>query len=167
MAAPSDFFIGSSNCFCRTKADASRFYLGRSRDRKIGACTKIRGRCWNGVRVAPGKPVSARGYNRNSTDKKRNLAVYAAENDRPKRTLRFVSDELNACSQEIQKAFYNLIHERRIGEYHLPRGKRCDRRGKPFTGRRDRKNNVLSAYKQDVPRSASRRPESVAELGLR
>lgn len=31
-------------------------------------------------------------------------------------------DELNACSQEVQKAFYSLIHERRIGEYHLPIG---------------------------------------------
>ncbi len=31
-------------------------------------------------------------------------------------------DELNACSQEVQKAFYSLIHEHRIGEYHLPEG---------------------------------------------
>jgi hypothetical protein len=31
-------------------------------------------------------------------------------------------DELNACSQEVQKAFYSLIHERRLGEYHLPLG---------------------------------------------
>ena len=31
-------------------------------------------------------------------------------------------DELNACSQEVQKAFYSLIHEKRIGEYHLPEG---------------------------------------------
>jgi MoxR-like ATPase len=31
-------------------------------------------------------------------------------------------DELNACSHEVQKAFYSLIHERRIGEYHLPDG---------------------------------------------
>src|SRR5919109_4088013 len=31
-------------------------------------------------------------------------------------------DELNACSHEVQKAFYSLIHERRIGEYVLPRG---------------------------------------------
>lgn len=31
-------------------------------------------------------------------------------------------DELDACSQEVQKAFYSLIHERRIGEYHLPEG---------------------------------------------
>ena len=31
-------------------------------------------------------------------------------------------DELNACSQEVQKAFYSLIHERRIGEYLLPEG---------------------------------------------
>jgi MoxR-like ATPase len=30
-------------------------------------------------------------------------------------------DELNACSQEVQKAFYSLIHERRIGEYLLPK----------------------------------------------
>lgn len=31
-------------------------------------------------------------------------------------------DELNACTSEVQKAFYSLIHERRIGEYHLPKG---------------------------------------------
>ena len=31
-------------------------------------------------------------------------------------------DELNACSQEVQKAFYSLIHERRVGEYYLPEG---------------------------------------------
>lgn len=31
-------------------------------------------------------------------------------------------DELNACSHEVQKAFYSLIHERRIGEYDLPAG---------------------------------------------
>ena len=31
-------------------------------------------------------------------------------------------DELNACSHEVQKAFYSLIHERRIGEYLLPDG---------------------------------------------
>ena len=31
-------------------------------------------------------------------------------------------DELNACSHEVQKAFYSLIHERRIGEYSLPQG---------------------------------------------
>lgn len=31
-------------------------------------------------------------------------------------------DELNACSHEIQKAFYSLIHDRRLGEYRLPAG---------------------------------------------
>jgi hypothetical protein len=31
-------------------------------------------------------------------------------------------DELNACTHEVQKAFYSLIHERRIGEYYLPEG---------------------------------------------
>lgn len=31
-------------------------------------------------------------------------------------------DELNACSQEVQKAFYSLIHERRVAEYELPAG---------------------------------------------
>lgn len=31
-------------------------------------------------------------------------------------------DELNACSQEVQKAFYSLILDHRIGEYHLPEG---------------------------------------------
>ena len=31
-------------------------------------------------------------------------------------------DELNACSQEVQKAFYSLVLDRRIGEYCLPAG---------------------------------------------
>lgn len=31
-------------------------------------------------------------------------------------------DELNACSHEVQKAFYSLIYERRVGEYTLPEG---------------------------------------------
>jgi len=31
-------------------------------------------------------------------------------------------DELNACSHDVQKAFYSLIHERRVGEYILPEG---------------------------------------------
>jgi hypothetical protein len=31
-------------------------------------------------------------------------------------------DELNACSHEVQKAFYSLIHERRLAEYTLPDG---------------------------------------------
>src|SRR5687767_12783586 len=31
-------------------------------------------------------------------------------------------DELNACSHEVQKAFYSLIHEKRLGEYELPAG---------------------------------------------
>ncbi|MBQ9361778.1 MAG: AAA family ATPase [Lachnospiraceae bacterium] len=31
-------------------------------------------------------------------------------------------DELNACTQEVQKAFYSLIYERRVGEYRLPEG---------------------------------------------
>src|SRR6476646_2931601 len=31
-------------------------------------------------------------------------------------------DELNACSHEVMKAFYSLIHERRIAEYELPSG---------------------------------------------
>jgi hypothetical protein len=31
-------------------------------------------------------------------------------------------DELNACSFEVQKAFYSLINDRRLGEYRLPHG---------------------------------------------
>jgi hypothetical protein len=31
-------------------------------------------------------------------------------------------DELNACSHEVMKAFYSLIHEKRIGEYEMPAG---------------------------------------------
>ncbi|OKL50859.1 AAA family ATPase [Buchananella hordeovulneris] len=31
-------------------------------------------------------------------------------------------DELNACSQDVQKAFYSLINDRRVGEYELPAG---------------------------------------------
>ncbi len=31
-------------------------------------------------------------------------------------------DELNACSHEVQKSFYSLIHEKRVGEYTMPAG---------------------------------------------
>lgn len=31
-------------------------------------------------------------------------------------------DELNASSHEVQKSFYSLIHERRVGDYRLPEG---------------------------------------------
>jgi hypothetical protein len=31
-------------------------------------------------------------------------------------------DELNACSHDVMKAFYSLIHERRIAEYEMPPG---------------------------------------------
>ena len=31
-------------------------------------------------------------------------------------------DELNVASSEVQKAFYSLILDKRIGEYHLPKG---------------------------------------------
>ena|SRR5208337_4077930 len=31
-------------------------------------------------------------------------------------------DELNACTHEVQKSFYSLIHERRVGDYVLPEG---------------------------------------------
>ena len=31
-------------------------------------------------------------------------------------------DELNACTHEVQKAFYSLILERRVGEYTMPAG---------------------------------------------
>jgi MoxR-like ATPase len=34
-------------------------------------------------------------------------------------------DELNACSQEVQKAFYSLIHDRRIGGILSTRRHRC------------------------------------------
>ena len=31
-------------------------------------------------------------------------------------------DELNACTAEVQKAFYSLINDRRVGEYVMPEG---------------------------------------------
>lgn len=31
-------------------------------------------------------------------------------------------DELNACSQDVQKAFYSLINEKRVGDFQLPAG---------------------------------------------
>jgi hypothetical protein len=31
-------------------------------------------------------------------------------------------DELNACSQEVMKSFYSLIHDRRVGDYYMPKG---------------------------------------------
>lgn len=40
----------------------------------------------------------------------------------PAKLLIVCFSKLNACSHEVQKAFYSLIHERRIGEDELPVG---------------------------------------------
>src|SRR5437016_4271773 len=39
--------------------------------------------------------------------------------ENPKKFCLFL-DELPACAPDVQKAFYSLLLERRIGEYHLP-----------------------------------------------
>ena len=31
-------------------------------------------------------------------------------------------DGLNACAQEVMKSFYSLIHDRRVGDYYMPKG---------------------------------------------
>lgn len=72
--------------------------------------------------VAPWKSARAGGHYRHSADPGRDLGISSAENDRQKEPYVLFLDELNACTQEVQKAFYSLIHERRIGEYHLPEG---------------------------------------------
>src|SRR5437762_11775245 len=41
--------------------------------------------------------------------------------DNPQKFCLFL-DELPACAPDVQKAFYSLLLERRIGEYHLPAG---------------------------------------------
>ncbi len=48
--------------------------------------------------------------------------VLPARDDRAQGAYCLFLDELNACSHEVQKAFYSLIHDRRIGEYVLPAG---------------------------------------------
>jgi hypothetical protein len=45
--------------------------------------------------------------------------VLLPENDEP---FCLFLDELPACTPDIQKAFYSLLLERRIGEHHLPKG---------------------------------------------
>lgn len=62
-------------------------------------------------------------------------------------------DELNACSQEVQKAFYSLIHERRIGEYHLPGRQHCRWCRKPNSGLCHCQNHVFCPDQPNVPRS--------------
>ncbi|HEX2129939.1 MAG TPA: hypothetical protein VHH15_00140 [Actinophytocola sp.] len=41
-------------------------------------------------------------------------------------------DELNAASPDVQKAFYSLILDRRIGSYELPAGSHVDHRPAPL-----------------------------------
>ena len=74
-------------------------------------------------------------------------------------------DELNACSQEVQKAFYSLIHERRVGVPSSGR-ERSDRRWQPFSGRGNSKDHVNGAHKPYVPCAADSRQLTVAGLGL-
>lgn len=74
-------------------------------------------------------------------------------------------DELNACTQEVQKAFYSLIQERRIGEYHLPEGSIVIGAGNRADGQRDRKNDVVRPFKPYVPCAAESGCGTVDQVG--
>ena len=55
-------------------------------------------------------------------DPGRDIGIPSAENDRQKRAICPVPGRTQRLYAGVQKAFYSLIHERRIGEYHLPEG---------------------------------------------
>ena len=69
-----------------------------------------------------GSQLRAGGHYRHSADPGRDLGIPPPKMIARKEPYVLFLDELNACTQEVQKAFYSLIHERRIGEYHLPEG---------------------------------------------
>ena len=73
-------------------------------------------------------------------------------------------DELNACTQEVQKAFYSLIHERRIGEYHLPEGSIVVGAGNRAQDC-NCKNNVISIDQPYVSCSDESRCQTVDQMG--
>ena len=74
-------------------------------------------------------------------------------------------DELNACTHEVQKSFYSLIHERRIGDYELPDGLNRGWGGKPRAGQRHRPAHVLRAHEPHGARAPARLPPGLAGVG--
>lgn len=74
-------------------------------------------------------------------------------------------DELNACSLEVQKAFYSLILECRIGEYHLPEGLHRSGGGQPDAGRRDHAPIAIRASEPNVPCGAPAKRARLALVG--
>jgi hypothetical protein len=74
------------------------------------------------VRVAAGQPARARGHPRRAADRRRLQPLLPARSIAAREPYCLFLDELNACSHEVQKSFYSLIHERRVGEYELPPG---------------------------------------------
>jgi MoxR-like ATPase len=68
-------------------------------------------------------------------------------------------DELNACTHEVQEAFYSLIHERRLGEYELPPGSVVIGAGNR-AGQRHCPADVLKASRSDTRSSVDRPGEA-------
>ena len=73
-------------------------------------------------------------------------------------------DELNACTSEVQKAFYSLIHEGASGNI-LCRGLYRGRRRQPGPGQCHHPAHVLRFGEPDVPCGAHRQSQAVAGVG--
>ena len=76
-------------------------------------------------------------------------------------------DELNASSPEVQKAFYSLILDRRIGAYELPAGLDRDRRRQPGHRQRARPADGVRAGQPADPRPPAGQRRRLAGLGGR
>ena len=76
-------------------------------------------------------------------------------------------DELNAAPPDVQKAFYSLILDRRIGSYELPAGLHRDRRGQPGHRQRARPPDRLRAGQPPRPRAPAGERGGLAGLGGR
>ena len=74
-------------------------------------------------------------------------------------------DELNAATPEVQKAFYSLILDRRIGAYELPDGLHRHRRRQPGHRQRARPADGLRAGQPPDPRPPAGLRRRLAELG--
>lgn len=91
-------------------------------DRQVSYRPNLRRAGWPGMCIAARQPAGPRRPDRHAADPGRHQPFLPAEGHRRQEAYYLFLDELNACSHEVQKAFYSLIHERRIGEYYLPDG---------------------------------------------
>ena len=160
----------SSSCSSPCRPTARRSSGARRASARARSCAKP-----PTSRASPASPCSApRSRPRISSacraSARRDAARFVTEFCPPRAILRaepflLFIDELNSAVPDVQKAFYSLILDRRLGDYELPEGSRVVGAGQPRRGSRAGATDGDGARQSHGARRAQRRRRGVARLG--